>query len=287
MTALDYTISLSAKAGSTDFRIRKRPCGSSTRDHTSWYGWPSLDRLRAVAVNATDHVKKPLECISENHSIYTDDFPELGDRPILNESNGNAFLYGRASTRTWENTTVPAVSSEQVGRASPSVPVSDLALPDPDTATHESDEIMFQVSVKAEDLTRLHQILGHPSASQFLKLLRTSSSSRTVPRDLSAAVSALDCDFCERRARRRTPTRPRVAVPKTIRPGQDLHLDIGNFVHRQTGPFSALISTDKFSFYVCGAVLPGPANACNTIEAFLATTPQAYVRVTYDLGANF
>jgi hypothetical protein len=145
-----------------------------------------------------------------------------------------------------------------------------------------------RVIIRRDSIERLHKELGHPSAPQRSRFTRNAE---TLPREdlrlLDRTVQALQSAFCDLRARRRTPSRPAVAVPHTTTPGQDIHLDVGRFRHPSTGPFQALVATDKFSLFVTGGVFVGPANAEKTIENYLNSISDNYARVTYDLGSNF
>jgi hypothetical protein len=95
------------------------------------------------------------------------------------------------------------------------------------------------------------------------------------------------CAFCDRRGRRRTSSRPAVPLPHTTAPGQNVHVDVAYFRHPHTGPFRALIATDKFSNFVMSGVVDGTLTAATTAAVFLRIIDYSYVRVTYDLGSNF
>jgi hypothetical protein len=292
---------------------KPRPFGESEKG-LAVFKQDDSGKLYSAVVSAVAHSQCPT--FGCELSSYTDDFPELIADGAATSFSLDDYRYGGASVRLWANAPI-ALSGPCVSESSRSAPgmsnlngessskrigaLSErLALPsnvskqeNDDGPEHEpaSDDGALRSQeplVKIGDLPRLHRQFGHPSASQLLHLLRTGSESQApVSQEIRAAVAGLDCDFCARRARRRAPVRPHVSIPRTTGPGQDLHLDIGNLVHPSRGPFSALLSTDKFSFYVSGAVMPGPGTARNTIEAFLMTTPAAYSRVTYDLGTNF
>jgi hypothetical protein len=142
--------------------------------------------------------------------------------------------------------------------------------------------------ISLEDVDRLHRQMGHPSPAQLVRLLRNAENlGRLEMHAITRAIREHECSFCQRRARRRTPARPKVAMPLTSAPGQDIHLDVGHFRHPHTGPFQALVATDKFSMFVSGGVFAGPATAEKTIELFTTSTLDSYDRVTYDLGPNF
>jgi hypothetical protein len=138
------------------------------------------------------------------------------------------------------------------------------------------------------DVSRMHRQLGHPAPSQLLRLIRNSATLKQANQAaVEQAVRNHYCEFCARRAHRRTPTRPAVSVSLVSAPGQDIHLDVGYFRHPHLGPFQALIATDKFSLFVSGGVFQGPVTAEKTVELFITSVDDTYERVTYDLGANF
>jgi hypothetical protein len=127
-------------------------------------------------------------------------------------------------------------------------------------------------------------------ALQCYKITKRAKSDSFVPIVMNRLVTMmreLSCAHCASTARRRTPRRPTVSVPKTTAPGQDLHVDVGHFRHPRTGPFQALVTTDKFSLFVTGGVFRGAATAEKKVELFLSSTQDSYERVTYDLGPNF
>jgi hypothetical protein len=319
MAALEYTLRLSADVGRTSFALRKRQL--SVVDTTSHFmvrlakprsfnknekglavvRQNACTALRAAVVSAASHFLDPqIGCEKES---YSDDFPELKTGTADPGVKSGYYRYCAVAPRLWTNSEVSLPLKRD-----PKLLTSESRLVD---LNHEAVAVQGReltsvlceksaetsaadghgspkISVEIRDIPRLHKQFGHPSASQLLSLLRNGLDAHTPHfKWLRDAVVNFQCDFCAKRARRRTPSHPRVSIPKTSSPGQDLHLDIGHFVHPTRGPFTALLSTDKFSLYVGGAVLNGSTNARNTIEAFLKTTPVAYSRVTYDLGTNF
>jgi hypothetical protein len=162
--------------------------------------------------------------------------------------------------------------------------------PKPAEEEHEierSDQVE-RGQMDANVIARLHRELGHPSTSQLSRMLRNEEEvTREDTQRLDELVRAHTCDFCARRARRRTPVRPAVPVPHTTAPGQDIRVDVGHFRHPSTGPFQAMVTTDNFSSFVTGGVFQGSTTAAKTVKFFLTSVVDTYERVTYDLGSNF
>jgi hypothetical protein len=116
------------------------------------------------------------------------------------------------------------------------------------SAAHSEPQSTSSLKVTSIDIERLHRQFNHPSSAQLMSVLQNAEALSPVDlKALESIVRTLSCDFCTRRARRRTPARPVVAIQQALTPGQDLHLDVGHFRHPQIGPFKALVATDNLS----------------------------------------
>jgi hypothetical protein len=187
--------------------------------------------LAAHEVHAWTHCRSDTNTTRGYGGTFRDRFPDITDSrngARQDTSSSQRRLYASA---IWANQVLSASElPASEGQSSPpgtpeSPPLDDLALGA--TRSEESDGLIdheerlssdigpeTQNIVSLEDVDRLHRKLGHPSASQLVRLLRNSED--LSPQELqkfARAIRELRCSFCQRRARRRTPGRPQVAVP--------------------------------------------------------------------------
>jgi hypothetical protein len=262
MSALTFTLALSAGVGRTSYLVRQRPLrvvdtGSHIlvrleKPRPFWANERSLTvvrppgdlPLRAHVVLALDHFGSPRTRADVGTESNDDDFPEFKDSCPKITSNVYDVMYGQAAGSSWANS---LAESRTDGLLNSDVVVNPATASCTDYESAVAPSEHTPVSVQEVALPRLHRIFGHSSTAQLLHLLRQgSASSGILSQSLVDAVRRLKCSFCDQHVRR-TPGRPRVSISRTTGPGHNPHLDIGHYFHPNAGSFAALITTDKFS----------------------------------------
>lgn len=138
-------------------------------------------------------------------------------------------------------------------------------------------------------LRKLHISFNHPSSAQLLVVLQNSLPVGTLlHEDITKAVLSLNCESCAINRRHQIePSRPAVAIPRALAPGQIAHIDTGHF-QSPRGSFAGFVHVDSFSLYVStdtfeSAHPTGP----DAIRAHLNAVMEIYEETWLDLGSCF
>lgn len=138
-------------------------------------------------------------------------------------------------------------------------------------------------------LRKLHISFNHPSSAQLLVVLQNSLPVGTLlHEDITKAVLSLNCESCAVNRRHQIePSRPTVAIPRALAPGQIAHIDTGHF-QSPRGSFTGFVHVDAFSLYVSTDIFESDhPSGPDAVRAHLSTVMDIYDETWVDLGSCF